>query len=103
MTPRIRMAALAGLMLVATAGLARAAATSYPAGVEKTMEAPKVGTPYVDYANCPTPQMQQEVQIQATLQLPAEERGRAIEKGSCAVANPEAAPSTVDNRYAIGH
>ena len=103
MTPRIRMAALAGLMLVATAGLARAAATSYPADALKALEAPKVSTPYVDYANCPTPQAQQEVQIQATLQLPDQDRGPAIEKGSCAVANPEAAPIQVDDRYAIGH
>jgi hypothetical protein len=102
MTPRIRMAVFAGLMLVATAGLARAAATSYPANVEQALESPRASTPYVDYANCPTPQAQQEVQIQAALQIPDEDRGPAIEKGSCAVANPEVAPSKVDARFAIG-
>ncbi len=103
MTPRIRMAAMSGLMLLATAGVARASGTSYPADVEKTIEAPKVSAPYLDYANCPTPQAQQEVQIQATLQLPDEDRGPAIEKGSCAVVSHEEAPSTVDGRFSIGH
>ncbi len=103
MTPRIRMAALSGLMLLTTAGVAYASGTSYPADVEKAMEAPKVTTPLVDYSNCPTPQAQQEVQIQATLQLPAEDRGPAIEKGSCAVVNHEEAPTAVDPRFSIGH
>ncbi len=103
MTPRIRMAALSGLMLFATAGVAYASGTSYPADVEKTIEAPKLTTPYVDYTNCPTPQAQQEVQIQAALQLPDQDRGPAIEKGSCAVSSHEVAPSKVDDRYAIGH
>jgi hypothetical protein len=102
MNPRFRIAAFAGLMLLATAGLARAAATSYP-GSEKTLEASKASATYVDYSNCPTPQEQQKVQIQAMLQLPGEERGRAIEKGSCAVTTTEEAPSKVDDRYAIGH
>ncbi len=102
MTPRIRMAALSGLMLLATAGVAYASGTSYPADVEKTIEAPKASAPYVDYTNCPTPQAQQEVQTQAMLQLPDQDRGPAIEKGACAVSTDQAVPSKVDDRYAIG-
>lgn len=103
MTPRFRIAAFTGLMLFATAGLARATSSSVPADVEMTLEAPKASTPYVDYANCPTPQEQQKVQIQAELQLPAEDRGPAIEKGSCAVTSTDKFPSQVDDRYSIGY
>ena len=104
MNPRIRMAVFASLMLLA--GVARAASTStssaVPADAEKTLEAAQPSVPYLDYASCPTPQAQQEVQIKAALQVNDEERGQVVDKGGCAVASTGTWPSQVDNRYSIG-
>ena len=101
MNPRI--AIVTGLMLLA--GVARAAGTtssSVPGDVENQLEAPKASLPYLDYANCPTPQAQQEVQLEAVLQYSDEDRGPVVAKGGCAVASTETAPTTVDDRYKIG-
>lgn len=102
MTPHIRMAVFASLMLLA--GVARAASTdsTVPADAEKVLEAAQATVPYLDYASCPTPQAQQEVQIKAALQIPDEDRGPVIDKGGCAVASTETWPSKVDDRYSIG-
>ncbi len=101
MNARIRIAAISGLMLFAIAGLARAD-SAVPADAEKTLEAPQATVPYLDYSNCPTPAEQQKVQTQATLQVNDEERGQAIDKGSCAVSTDEKWPTKVDDRYSIG-
>lgn len=104
MNPRIRTAVFVATLLLA--GVARAASTStssaVPPDAEKTLESPQPSVPYLDYANCPTPQAQQEVQLKAMLQYPDEDRGTVISKGGCAVATTEEAPSKVDDRYAIG-
>jgi hypothetical protein len=102
MNSRIRKAVFTGALLLA--GVARAASTSsaVPANEEKTLEAAQPSVPYLDYANCPTPKAQQDVQIKAVLQYPDEDRGAVVEKGGCAVASTEAAPTTVDDRYRLG-
>ena len=102
MTSRNRITLIAGLLLLGTAGLARAAATSIPSDAEKRLESPRLTVPYLDYTNCPTPQAQMEAQLRA-MQVPAEDRGPVIEKGGCAVASTEQAPTRVDDRYSIGH
>ncbi len=102
MNPRIRTAVFVATLLLA--GVARAASTSsaVPQDAEKTLESAQPSVPYLDYANCPTPQAQQEVQLKAVLQYPDEDRGAVVSKGGCAVATTEEFPSKVDDRYSIG-
>ncbi len=107
MNPRIRIAVFAAALLLA--GVARAAGTSssgtssaVPPDEEKTLEAAQPSVPYLDYANCPTPQAQQETQIKAMLQYPDEERGAVVDKGGCAVSTAQEFPTKVDDRYSIG-
>ena len=102
MKTNIRLALLAGLLLLAGAARAAGTSSSVPADVEHGLEHPKATQPYLDYLNCPTPQAQEQVQLQAVLQVPDEDRGEVIAKGGCAVASTEQAPTQVDDRYSIG-
>jgi hypothetical protein len=102
MNPRFRIAVVAGVLLVAGVARAGAASSAVPMDAERTLEAPRPSVPYLDYANCPTPRAQQDVQIKAALQVPDQDRGSVVDKGGCAAAMKEEPPTKVDDRYSIG-
>jgi hypothetical protein len=99
---RIRIALVAGALLLAGAATAAMAAPSQILTQEEAREAAarqQSGAPAVDLTTCSLNTDTARAFQQALLSVPEQERGRLVASGPCSVPESEPTPSKVDERY----
>jgi hypothetical protein len=95
---KLHLAVITGTLLFA--GLA-GAATSYPTQDRRAESAQSASGSHLDFTACAFPEAKDaaQAQIDASLRLPASERGAALAGGPCSVGSTPPAPTRVDERY----